>query len=50
MQQSSRKHTGALTILLPQLQALSSLEVLVFYELWLLKLFILGLDGKIMIF
>ena len=30
MQQSSRKHTGALTILLPLLQALNSLEVLVF--------------------
>ena len=50
MQQSSRKHSGALTILLPLLQALNSLEVLVFYELWLLKLIILGLDREIVIF
>ena len=50
MQQSSSKHSGALIILLPLLQALDSLEVLVFEELWLLKLIILGLDGKIVIF
>ena len=50
MQQSSRKHSGASTILLPLLQALNSLEVLVFLELWLLKLIILGSDGKIVIF
>ena len=50
MQQSNRKHSGALTILLPLLQALNSLEVLVFLELWILKLIILGLDGKIVIF
>ena len=50
MQQSSSKHSGTLTILLPLLQALNSLEVLVFEELWLLKLIILGLDGKIVIF
>ena len=30
MQQSNRKHSGALTILLPLLQVLNSLEVLVF--------------------
>ena len=50
MQQSNRKHSGAWTILLPLLQVLNSLEVLVFYELWLLKLIILGLDGKIVDF
>ena len=50
MQQSSRKHSGAVTILLPLLQALNSLEVFVFYELWLLKLIVLEFDGKIMIF
>ena len=49
MQQSSRKHSGALTILLPLLQALNILEVLEFLELWLLELIILDLDGKIMI-
>ena len=46
MQQSNRKHSCAWTILLPLLQVVNSLEVLVFLELWLLKLITLGLDGK----
>ena len=37
MQQSSRKHSGALTILLPVLQALNSLEVLVFLRIVAIK-------------
>ena len=46
-QQSNRKHSGASE---NSLTIQDRLELLVFYELWLLKLINLGLDGQIVIF
>ena len=47
MQQSSRKHSGALTILLPLLQALNSLEVFGILRSVAIKI---DYSGKIVIF
>ena len=50
MQQSNRKHSGASDNSLTTTASTNSLEILVFHELWLLILIILGLEGQIVIF